>query len=78
MSTTELREQIIQLVQSTTDESKLKVAFNALKDDHDWWDDLTKEQQASINRGLKDVEEGRVTPHTEVRKEIDQLLSKYA
>ncbi len=33
----------------------------------DWWDELSDEQKQGIQRGLKDVEEGRVIPHEEVR-----------
>ncbi len=35
--------------------------------DHDWWNDLTEEQKAAINRGLQDIDAGRVTPHNEVK-----------
>jgi hypothetical protein len=33
----------------------------------DWWDELTEDQKQGIQRGLKDIEEGRVVPHDEVR-----------
>lgn len=32
----------------------------------DWWDELSDEQRQGIQRGLKDVEVGRVIPHEEV------------
>ena len=35
--------------------------------DHDWWEDLSIEQIKGIERGLKDIEEGRVISHDEVR-----------
>lgn len=34
----------------------------------DWWDDLSIEQKSGIERGLKDVDEGRVIAHEEVIK----------
>lgn len=34
----------------------------------DWWEDLGEEQKKGIERGLKDIEEGRVVPHSEVMK----------
>lgn len=34
----------------------------------DWWDELKKEELESINRGLKDIEEGRVHPHETAKK----------
>jgi len=34
----------------------------------DWWNDLTDEQKSGIERGLKDIDEGRVTPHDIVKQ----------
>ncbi len=33
----------------------------------DWWNELSAEQRQGIERGLKDIDEGRVVPHEEVR-----------
>jgi hypothetical protein len=33
----------------------------------DWWNEIFAEQRKGIERGLKDIEEGRVVPHKEVR-----------
>jgi hypothetical protein len=33
----------------------------------DWWNVLSTEQRKGIERGLKDIDEGRVVPHEEVR-----------
>lgn len=33
----------------------------------DWWNELSEEQRQGIERGLKDIDEGRVFPHEEVR-----------
>lgn len=33
----------------------------------DWWDELSDEQRQGIQRGMKDIEKGRVVPHDEVR-----------
>lgn len=41
-------------------------------DNQDWYYKLTDEQRASIERGLKDVEEGRVIPHEEVMRQIKE------
>ena len=45
----------------------LKVVKDSKLTDHDWWDDLTDEQKKGIERGLQDIDKGRVTPHQEVR-----------
>ena len=44
--------------------------LNSIKDSEssskDWWDDLTTNQIDSINRGLNDIEKGRVHSHDTV------------
>ncbi|MCB9261577.1 MAG: hypothetical protein H6607_04315 [Flavobacteriales bacterium] len=49
-----------------------------IKDDYskskDWWDSLKKEEIDSINRGLKDFEEGRVHSHETARKIYEKYL----
>jgi predicted transcriptional regulator len=49
-----------------------------IKDDYlkseDWWDNLDKEEIESINRGLKDLEEGRTHTHEEARKIYEKYL----
>lgn len=40
---------------------------------NDWWNDLTDEQKAGIERGLSDIDEGRTFPHEEVRKRYGLL-----
>lgn len=45
---------------------KLVKDSKALHDD--WWYDLTVEQKAGIERGLRDVDAGRVTTHTNVKE----------
>lgn len=40
----------------------------------DWWDTLKKEEVESINRGLKDFEEGRIHSHDTARKIYEKYL----
>lgn len=40
------------------------------KTENDWYEDLTPDQKLGIERGLKDVYEGRVTVHEEVKKQF--------
>jgi len=47
-------------------------AENALSSD--WWDKLTIHEKESIERGMKDIEEGRVIPHETVRKKYEKYL----
>ncbi len=34
---------------------------------HDWWNDLTEQQLIGIQRGLRDIDEGRVVSHKDVK-----------
>ncbi len=40
----------------------------------DWWDEISDAERASIERGLEDSKQGRVTPHKEVRKKYEKWL----
>ena len=46
----------------------LKIIKEARTDNEDWWDDLTEQQKLGIQRGLKDVDEGRIVSHSNVKK----------
>lgn len=63
----ELMEWLSQLEDPETLEY-LKVVKDAKSQSQDWWNDLTREQKAGIERGLKDIDEGRVTSHEEVKR----------
>lgn len=45
----------------------LKVVKDSKSNEHDWWDDLSENEKKGIERGLKDIEAGRVVSHDEVR-----------
>jgi hypothetical protein len=44
----------------------LKIIKESRKDNQDWWDDLTNEQKKGIERGLRDIDLGKATPHSEI------------
>jgi predicted transcriptional regulator len=52
--------------------------LNTIKDsissDTDWWDELSDDQKASIERGMKDIEEGRFHTHESVKKKYERYL----
>ena len=48
--------------------SYLKIVKSSREQNNDWWDDLTLDQKKGIDRGLRDIKEGRVTPHDQVKK----------
>ena len=74
MSTSELKYSIFQLIDSISDESKLRVIYNSLKDDEGCWDSLPQEVKDDIDISLKQVETGNVISHEDVTA---QLSKKY-
>jgi hypothetical protein len=40
----------------------------------DFWDEISDEEKASIERGLKDVQDGRVISHEVVKKNYEKWL----
>lgn len=45
----------------------LKVVKDACDSKNDWWLDLSDVQKAGIERGLKDIDAGRIHSHTDVK-----------
>jgi len=70
MNLTKEKERIKAWVDSADEETidLLNQIREGENDASDWWDELTEEQKAQIAEGQKDVDEGRVTPHSEVKK----------
>ncbi len=60
----------------TADEKTIKMVLAMLEVDaeKDWWDDLPDDAKKSIERGLQDIENGRVTPHEEVMRKYKKWL----
>jgi len=46
----------------------LKVVKESTTSKNDWWNDLTEQHIQGIQRGLKDIDEGRVVSHNVVKK----------
>lgn len=45
----------------------LKVIKDQSTSQTDWWDELTDEQKAGIERGMKDVDLGKIVSHEDVK-----------
>ncbi len=45
----------------------LKVVKDSSDSHTDWWHDLTEEQKSGIERGLKDIDHGRVHSHNDIK-----------
>jgi predicted transcriptional regulator len=59
------------------DERMVKAVFAMLEaDQEDWCDEITAEERAAIETGLKQMEEGKTTPHDAVMKKYSKWLTK--
>ena len=76
MTATEVLRKSVKKQIDEADEKSLKMvrAMLEAEEEHDWWDDLSDEARASIEQGLKDAEEGKLTPHKEVMKKYKKWL----
>ncbi len=63
---------------SRLNDSSIIDRLRAIKDDYskskDWWETLEKEELKSINRGLKDFEEGRIHSNETARQVYEKYL----
>ncbi len=46
----------------------LKKIKESRANNNDWWDDLTEQQKLGIQRGLRDIDEGKVVSHDKIAK----------
>ena len=75
MSNIELRSQLHQLIERIEDNAVLQAHLVLLSREttvrtEDFWDELSADQQASIDRGLADLESGRKKLFSEILKAI--------
>ncbi len=68
-----LIEWIARLNDSTVIE-KLKKIYEENTQSSDWWNEISKSEKESIERGLKDIEEGRIHSHATARKVYEKYL----
>lgn len=63
---------------STLNDTSVIEKLKSIKEDYskskDWWDMLNKEELESIERGLKDLEDGRIHSHETARKTYEKYL----
>ena len=62
---------LIEWLASLSDQSiieKLKLFRENFSEKADWWESLSKSEIESIDEGLRDIEEGKTLPHSEVMK----------
>ena len=45
----------------------LKVVKDSRSGNQEWWNDLTEHQRLGIQRGLKDIDKGRIVSHSDLK-----------
>ncbi len=53
---------------------KLKKIYEENSQSSDWWNEISISEKESIERGLKDIEEGRIHSHETARKVYEKYL----
>ena len=72
-----LRQEVHEYI-NNSDERMIKAIHAMLEADknQDWWDETSLAQKNSIERGIKDMEEGNTVPHEEMIKLYSRWLTK--
>ncbi len=69
---------IIHRICEIQDDDLLTLVKNILETPHqsqnDWWDNLSDNEQTSINRGLADFQKGNLIEHEDVREKYEHWL----
>lgn len=55
--------ELIQWLSTIEDLATINKIFEIKKEKSDWWDEISKAEKESIEKGLKDIDEGRVVSH---------------
>ena len=45
-----------------------------VKEESDWWDEISVEERQSIERGLNDIKEGKTHQHSSAKKLYEKYL----
>ncbi len=61
-------------LQDQTMIEKIKFLIKNPKISTDWWNTISETEKMSIDQGLADIENGKVTAHSKVRKNYEKWL----
>lgn len=78
MSDVELKKRLIKRIERSKDSALLREAYRLMGTDAEGLEPykLTKQQQASVNKGKKDVKAGRTLSERVANKAVDEWLGK--
>lgn len=67
--------ELIQWITSLNDEKSILSLDKIRKSQQkDWWMKISDDEKTAINIGLNDAENGRLTPHSEVKKMYEKWI----
>jgi predicted transcriptional regulator len=69
-----IAEKVKLLPNNLAEEVLLYIELLLSKNDQDWYDNLSKDQKESIERGLNDIKNGNVFTHDSVMEEMEVYL----
>ncbi|WP_300661021.1 hypothetical protein [Fluviicola sp.] len=81
MSTVDLKLSLHQLIDGVSDNTVLEAVYTLLSkatanQEEDWYNALSEEAKASIERGLDDLENNRITTQEAGMKRISEKISR--
>ncbi|MEZ4883717.1 MAG: hypothetical protein R3E32_03180 [Chitinophagales bacterium] len=82
MTVLEIKQNIYNIIEEIQNKSILEELHLALLEaqkadaNNDFWDELSFQQQKSIEKSLQEVKEGKTIPHSEVQKKYHQWLMR--
>lgn len=82
MSKVELKLSLHQLIDGVTDTSILEAVYTLLSKatantEDDWYNSLSDEAKASIDRGLDDLKNGKTITHEVAMSRLNQRIAQY-
>ena len=79
MNVAEIKNDLHRMVVETNDPAILEqiaALFASLRAEKNWWDTISEQEKALIEKGRQDMAEGKTVPRSEVRQQVRQILSK--
>ena len=67
--------ELIQWLSSLDDKALIdKLMKLRKKEKTDWWDEISSDEQKSIEKGIQDADNGNLTSHSNVKKNYEKWL----
>lgn len=78
MTAIEVKQDILNRITQIEDRNALEYLLSFIKkinfEEKDWWDTISQEERDGIDRGILDIEKGRVVSHQEIQKKYEKWL----